>query len=109
MSEPIDATAFLDTLLSSPEGQELVRQRWKHAQDTAVARAADDRKARQEARKHGPSPLTGWDCWVCGWSGTRPGSRFSSDHCPDCHCLHGLRCADQPIANRVAVPFGVGG
>jgi hypothetical protein len=57
---------FLDELIATPEGQALIRSRWLHAQESSKAKAAAECKAAEEARKAGPGPLTGWDCWACG-------------------------------------------
>lgn len=92
MEQPID-TAILDALIATPEGRTLIQERWQYATDAAIAKAKDDRKALQEARKASPEPLTGWDCWVCGWKGEQPNPIIGGCNCPRCTCLHGLRCA----------------
>jgi hypothetical protein len=38
MTLPIDVTAFLDTLISTPAGRAQIQERWKYAQDVATAR-----------------------------------------------------------------------
>lgn len=90
---PAETVATLDALIATPEGQKLIQYRWQYARDLAESKAKAERKAAEEARKATPPPLEGWDCWVCGWKGDRPGSQWSRDHCPICHCLHGLRAA----------------
>lgn len=88
-----EIVVLIDTLIATPEGQRLIQERWQYAKELAESKAKADSKAAEEVRKASPPPLEGWDCWVCGWKGDRPGSQWSRDHCPGCHCLHGLRCA----------------
>lgn len=93
--DPVETMQIIDDLIATEAGRKLIQARWKHAQDSAKAKAEAERKAQAEARKNGPGPMIGWDCWVCGWEGDRPESVHPHPtlRCPGCHCLHGLRRA----------------
>ncbi len=93
MAFPIETIHLLDELIATPEGQALIQQRWQHAKESAIAKAAADRKAAEAAREAAPGPLTGWDCWVCGWADDAPRRTIGGCQCPSCYCVHGLRAA----------------